>query len=112
MDGAPWPIVSGLIAFIVVFLGIFFVWRIRRETRSGYPLQDERTSMINGKAALRAYYVGYFFMVAESLWIIIGKEFLSLPEFDTGYMLLAAMIVLSGSFGILRWYYGRKGDSQ
>jgi len=111
MDGTLWPVISVSIALVLVVIGVLFIWTIRRETRSGYPLQDERTSMINGKAALRAYYIGYFFMVAELLWIIFGREFLGLPEPHTGYMLLAAMMVLSGSFGILRWYYGKKGDS-
>jgi uncharacterized membrane protein len=101
---------SGSIALIVILIGVVFVWRIRREMRSGYPMQDERTSMISGKAALRALWIGYAFMVAELLWLIFGYEFFGQPEPDAGWMLLAAMIVLSGSLGVLSVYYGRKGD--
>jgi len=111
MDAPFWLVISSSIMLILTVLGMAFFWRIRREMRSGYPMQDERTSIINGKAALRAYWIGYAFMIAEMLWLIFGRELLGLPEPDAGYVLLAAMIVLSGSFGILRWYYGRKGDS-
>jgi len=111
MDGDLWPIVSISIALTVIVIGVLYVLMISRERKAGYPLQDERTSRINGKAALGAYYISAFFMAAEMLWMIFVREFLGLPEPDTGYMLLAAMLVLSGSFGGLRWYYGRKGDT-
>lgn len=111
MNGDLWLIASVLIALTAIVIGILYVLMISRERKAGYPLQDERTSRINGKAAIGAYYISVFFMVAEILWIIVGREFLGLPEPDTGYMLLATLLVLSGSFGGLRWYYGRKGDT-
>ena len=111
MNGDLWPIVSIPIALAVIVIGVLYVLMISRERKAGYPLQDERTSRINGKAALGAYYITVFFIVAEILWMIFAREFLGLPEPDTGYMLLAIMLVLSGSFSGLRWYYGRKGDT-
>ena len=111
MDEALWPVASLSIMVVLAFLGIVIIWRTRREMKSGYPIDDERTSRINGKAALRAYYVGYFFMVAELLWIIAGREFLGLPEMESGWLILAAMMAMGLSFGAFRWYYGREGDS-
>lgn len=111
MDNALWSGAQFLILATVVILGIVFIWVTRREVRSGFPLNDERTSRINGKAALKAYYVGYFFMAAELLWQIIGNEFLHLPQPDGGYLLLAAMLVLGLSFAAFKWYYGREGDA-
>jgi len=111
MDGDLWPIVSISIALTVIVIGVLYVLMISRERKAGYPLQDERTSRINGKAALGTYYIAVFFIAAEMLWMIFVRESLGLPEPDTGYMLLAVMLVLAGSFGGLRWYYGRKGDT-
>jgi len=111
MNGDLWPIASVSIALTVLVLGVLFVWMLSRERKSGYPRQDERTSRINGKAALGTYYIGIFFMVAELLWLIFAREFLGQPEPEAGYMLVATMLVLGGSFGGLRWYYGRKGDT-
>lgn len=111
MNGDLWSIASIFIALAVVIIGVLSVLIISREKKAGYPLQDERTSRINGKAALGAYYITIFFIAAEMLWMIFVREFLGMPEPDTGYMLLAVMLVLGGSFGGLRWHYGRKGDT-
>jgi cytochrome b561 len=97
-------------AVIVILLAVIVLWKIRRESKSGYPRQDERTSKLSGKAAFTAFWISYAYMLSLMLWNIIGTEFLGLPESDAGWYILSIMLVSSISFGLLRWYYGRKGD--
>ena len=74
-------------------------------------MQDERTSKIQGKAALGTYYITFAFMVSVLIWNIFGNELLSfLPELDTGYTVIAIMLVMGFSFGLLSWYYAKKGE--
>ena len=73
-------------------------------------MKDERTSKIQGKAALGTYYITLAFMVSIMLWNIFGNEFLSLPELETGYTVIAVMLVNGISFALLSWYYAKKGE--
>ncbi len=105
-----WPVVSIGIAAIIVLLGILLVWKIHKDRKSGFPMRDERTSKITGRAATYALYIGSYFILAFLFILIIGKEFYGLPEVEAGYPLIAALLVYNVSFGVLRWYFGRKGE--
>jgi len=105
-----WPVVSIGIAAIIVLLGILLLWKIYKDRKSGFPMRDERTAKITGKAANYALYIGSYFILAFLFILIIGKEFYGLPEVEAGYPLIAAILVYNVSFGVLRWYFGRKGE--
>ena len=106
-----WPIIMVLIASLVVFVGIFVIWKTRRELKLGFPRSDERTSRITGKAAFYSLYIGLYFMVAVLLTLIVGKEFFGFPDLDAMPALNSSILVFSVSFLVLRWYFNRKGDS-
>jgi len=105
-----WPVVSIGIAAIIVLLGILLLWKIYKDRKSGFPMRDERTTKITGRAATYALYIGSYFILAFLFILIIGKEFYGLPEVEAGYPLIAAILVYNVSFGVLRWYFGRKGE--
>jgi len=105
-----WPVVSIGIAIIIVLLGILTVWKIGKERKSGFPMQDERTSKITGRAATYALYIGSYFILALLFMLIVGRELYGLPEVEAGYPLIAALLVFNVSFLVLRWYFGRKGE--
>ena len=103
-----WPVISIMIGILLVAFLAVYVFKIRRELKSGYPLQDERTERITGKAAMGTYYVTFLFVVILEFWIIFSTEVPSLPEIDTGYTLIAVMMVMGFSFGGLSWLYARR----
>jgi len=106
-----WPTILILNAAIIIIVAIFLIWRLQKEKKSGYPFQDERTSKIQGKAALGTYYITLAFIVSLLLWNIFGNEFLNfLPELDAGWTGIAIMLVMGFSFGLLSWYYAKKGE--
>lgn len=105
-----WPVVSVGIAAIIVLLGILVVWKIHKDRKSGFPMRDERTSKITGKAATYALYTGSYFIIAFLFILIIGKEFYGLAEIDAGYPLIASLLVFNLTFLGLRWYFNRKSD--
>ena len=52
-----WPIVSiGNIALIIL-IGVLVLWKMLKEKKSGFPLADERTQKLNGKAAYYAMFM-------------------------------------------------------
>ena len=105
-----WPVVSLGIAAIIVLLGILLVWKMHKDRKSGFPVRDERTTKITGRAATYALYIGSYFILALLFILIIGKEFYGLPEIDAGYPLIASLLVFNLTFLGLRWYFNRKSD--
>ncbi len=108
-----WPIVSIGILALIILIGILLLWKTRvmiKEKKSGFPLKDERTQKLNGKAAYYGMFVCQYFILAY-LWVtFIGEEFFGLPEIEAGYPLIAALLVSALSFLMLRLYFGRKGE--
>ena len=109
MAAFEWPIILVLNAVIIILVAIFVIWKLQKEKKAGYPMKDERTLKIQGKAALGTYYINLAFLVSIMLWNIFGNEFLSLPELETGWTVIAIMLVNGISFGLLSWYYAKKG---
>lgn len=110
MTDFVWPIILIANAVLVLLIGVFVLWKIHRDKKSGYPIKDERTTKISGKAAIGTYYINVAFMVSLLLFLIFGTEFLALPELEAGWAIIAIMLVNGISYGLLSWYYSRKGD--
>ncbi len=108
MSGLSWPFISVMIGGFIIALLAVYILKIRRELKSGYPLRDERTEKIAGKAAIGTYYVTSVFLVTLLLWMIFSTEVPSLPEIDTGYTLVAVILVMGLSNGALNWFYARR----
>jgi len=110
MVNLPWSAVSiGIIATIVL-IGIFVVWKMLVEMRSGFPIKDERTQIITGRAATYAFYIGSYFMIALMLANILSRELRGVYLLDAGYALVSSVLVQSLTFIGLRLYFDRKGD--
>ncbi|XES77346.1 MAG: DUF2178 domain-containing protein [Candidatus Bathyarchaeia archaeon] len=110
MAGFEWPIILTLNAALIILLGILVIWKNQRDRKAGYPSKDERTSKIQGKAAMGTYWINLAFMISTLMLIIFGDEFFNLPELETGWVVIAIMLVAGISFGLLSWYYAKKGD--
>ena len=111
MSDLLWPLTSGGILVATVLIGIFAVRKMLKDKKSGFPIQDERTQKITGKAATYAFYIGSYFILALMMINIISQELLNAPFLETGYALLVASLVQSLTFLVASWYFGRKGDS-
>jgi len=110
MSDFVWPTILILNAVIVVLVGLFVLWKIRKDKKSGYPAQDERTLKISGRAAIGTYYISLAFMISLNLFIIFGTEFFDLPDLEAGWAVIAIMLVSGFSYGLLSWYYSKKED--
>ena len=105
-----WSLGSSVILATIVIIGIFVVWKMSRELRSGFPLQDERTKAITGRSATFAFYIGSYFMIALMLGNILSLEFRGRQLMDTGYALVAAILVQSLIFIVVNSYFKMKED--
>jgi uncharacterized Tic20 family protein len=105
-----WLITSTGILALIVLIGVLIIWKTIKDKKSGLPLADERTQKLNWKAAYYAMFLCQYFIVAYLLVNMVGREFFGMPEFEAGYPMIAALLVSSVSFLVLRWHFGRKGE--
>jgi len=110
MADVTWLIESIGILALMILIGIAVLWKKLKEKKSGFPIADERTQRINGKAAYYALFMGQYFIIAIVLVMLVGREFLGMPEIEAGYPLIASLLVSSLSYLALRWHFGRKGE--
>jgi hypothetical protein len=110
MADVTWLIGSMGILALIILIGIAALWKTLKEKKSGFPMADERTQKINGKAAYYALFMGQYFIISILLLMLVGREFLGMPEIEAGYPLIASLLVSSLSYLALRWHFGRKGE--
>jgi uncharacterized membrane protein len=110
MADFTWAITSMGILALIVLVGALAIWKRLKDKKSGFPLADERTQKLNGKAAYYAMFMCQYFIIAYLLVNIVGTEFFGMPEIEAGYPMIAALLVSALSFLVLRWYLGRKGE--
>lgn len=110
MTDFTWLIKSGGILALIILIGILAIWKTLKEKKSGFPLADERTQKLNWKAAYYAMFMCQYFIIAYVLINIVGREFLGMPEIEAGYPMMAALLVSSVSFLVLRWHFNKKGE--
>ena len=94
---------AGIFALIIMF-GVLALWFTLKERTSGFPLSDERSQHLNGKAAYYAMWMCQYFILAYLLVTIIGREFFGMPAIESGYPMIAALLVSCISYTGLRWY--------
>jgi uncharacterized membrane protein len=108
----PWSGMSiGILATIII-IGVYAIWKIQKELRSGFPLKDERTQRVSGKAAFYAMHIGLYFMIALMLTNILSREFRGIYLLDGWYALIFSIIVQSSMYLGFRIYFDRKEDFQ
>ena len=110
MADVTWLIESMGILALIILIGIAVLWKTLKEKKSGFPIADERTQRINGKAAYFALIMGQYFIIAILMVMLVGREFLGMPEIEAGYPLIASLLVSSLFYLALRWHFGRKGE--
>jgi len=110
MADFAWPIISMGIIALLILIPILVIWKTLKDKKSGYPLADERTKKLTWKAGYYAMFMGQYFILAYLLVSIVAREFFGMPEIEAGYPMIAALLVPSVSFLVLRWHFGRKGE--
>lgn len=90
---------------------LWMVWKKKQEVRAGYPTKDERTRLLEGRAAYYTVLVlGYLMLVL--LWYnFLGVDLLDLPALNATQVLIASILANATLFAGLRWYFLRKGEA-
>ena len=102
---APALVLPAIVGNLFVGAGVFY-WIIQ-ERRKGVPIADERSQLIDGKAAKITLIVGAYFMMALTFYDI-AAQFIPLPTKNAAIYLAVSVMFLGFCFLFTRWYYGRR----
>jgi drug/metabolite transporter (DMT)-like permease len=103
--GASSIVLPVIVGNLFVVVGMLY-WVIT-ERRAGRPIADERSQLVDGKAAKLTLIVGIYFMMLLTFYDI-AAQFMALPTRNAAiYLVVSAMFLLS-FFGLSRWYYGKR----
>lgn len=102
--------VSSIVLPVIVgnlFVVVGMLYWVITERRAGIPIADERSQLVDGKAAKLTLIVGIYFMMALTFYDI-AAQFITLPTKNAAiYLAVSAMFLLS-FFSLSRWYYGKR----
>jgi hypothetical protein len=108
MEG--WALGIPLVGLVIVAVAIYTLWTITKTKKSGYPLQDERTAKISGKAYQAGFLIGVIYLVSLNFYNIINIEFLGGEQLESMLVINSALIIMGLSVIILKTYLERKED--
>lgn len=106
-----WLISIPAIALIIVAVAVYATWMMLQAKKSGYPLVDERTRRIQGKAALATMILTFYYLIALNFYNIINIEWLGGTELESMLVINSALIIGGCMFLVLSYYFNGKEDA-
>jgi len=94
---------------IIIAVLVLAVRRQSRAIKSGIPLKDERSSMIENKAGRYTVIATMWFLLAMGFYQMFMEE-LGLPEILMRHFIWIVFFVMLGLFVVFKLYFGRKGN--
>lgn len=103
-----WTLVVVVILVSMALVAVAVVLKQRKDLRSGFPKEDERSSAIRMRAGYLAFYISLYFLFGVSMVQVILEDhrILSLPTSEWGMIYVAAM---GSIFLAIHAYLNRKG---
>jgi uncharacterized membrane protein YfcA len=109
MDG--WTLAIPLIGLVIVAVAIYTLWKITKSKKSGFPLADERTAKISGKAFQAGFLIGAYYLIALNFYNIISIEFLGGEPLDSMPVINSALIIMGVTVIVLKTYLEKQEDA-
>ena len=103
-----WTTAIPLIAALIVAIGAYSLWRTIKERRSGFTLQDERTTKIQGRAATVAFNLGTWYLLLLNFYNMYRIEIQGLDELGSMPVINSAVILMGVTYIALYAYFNRK----
>jgi len=91
--------------------GLWVAWRKRQDRKAGYPVKDEMTRTLEGRAAYHTVLISGYFMLVLLWYTWLADNLLELPAPNAPQALIASILANAIIFAGLRWYFMRKGET-
>jgi uncharacterized membrane protein len=105
-----WALSIPVIGLAIAAVAIYTLWTITKSKKSGFPLEDERTAKISGKAYKAGFLIGAYYLIALNFYNIISIEFLRGEPLESMLVINSALIIMGVTVIVLKTYLERKED--
>ena len=105
-----WSIGIPVIGLTIAAVAIYTIWMMTKSKKSGFPLADERTAKISGKAFQAGFLIGAYYLIALNFYNIISIEFLGGGPLESMPVINSALIIMGVTVIVMMTYLGRKED--
>jgi hypothetical protein len=105
-----WTLGIPLIGLTIAVLAIYTIWKITKSKKSGFPLKDERTAKISGKAFQAGFLIGVYYLIALNFYNLISIEFLGGEPLESMPVINSAVIIMGITVIAMMTYLQRKED--
>jgi hypothetical protein len=106
-----WPLTIPVIGLAIAAIAVYTIWNITKTKKSGFPLADERTAKISGKAFTAGFLIGAYYLIGLNFYNIISIEFLGGEPLESMLVINSALIIMGVTVIVLIAYLKRKGDA-
>ncbi|MBN1682350.1 hypothetical protein JW865_02205 [Candidatus Bathyarchaeota archaeon] len=110
LSNAIWVKSIPLVGLAIVAVAIYTLWMITKSKKSGYPLQDERTIKISGKAYQAGFTIGAIYLISLNFYNIISIEFLGGEQLESMLVINSVLIIMGLTVIVVKTYLERKED--
>jgi hypothetical protein len=110
MGETIYPEMTPVILILIAAIGVYALWIIIREKRSGYALADERTAKIQGKAATVSFTIGAWYLILLNFYNMYRIIYQGLDELSSMLVINSAVILMGITHMVLIAYFNRKED--
>ena len=103
-----WTLVSAVIVVSLALVAIAVVRKERKELKSGFPKDDERSRAIRMRAGYLAFFISLYFLLGMGFvhGVLEDQQIVSLPTSEWAMIYVAA---LGSIFLAVHTYLNRKG---
>jgi len=104
----PWSLATVLILIILALVAIVVVGKERKDLKSGFPKEDERSRAIKDRAGYLAFFVSLYFLLGMGFFqaVLDEEQVFARPPAEWAMIYVA---VMGSIFLALHAYLNRKG---
>jgi hypothetical protein len=111
MDNIIFLLIPAILIIATFCIFLWYLWKMDKEKKAGFVVKDERTALVQGKAAHIALMATLYFMLGLLYYVFLANNFnFGLPAIETEWVLIISLLFIIGVFTLLRLYFGRKGN--
>ncbi len=103
-----WTLVTAVILITMALVAIAVLTKERKELKSGFPKDDERSRAIRMRAGYLAFFAGLYFLLGMGFFqgVLEDQQIVSIPTSEWAMIYVA---ILGSFFLVIHAYLNRKG---
>jgi uncharacterized membrane protein len=97
------------VAVAIIVLAIGMLLQLRRNIKSGLPMEDERSKRVKAYAGYYTYLVSLYLLLGLMFYSLLGVDVFGVPELTVTGTIMLVLIAMLAIFCSFWMYFTRRG---